>query len=970
MLSIRKRGIILIILNISIITGYLSAQQLTNQIYKHDEPYYGTSSQNIQLFKARPELRGTSFSQRQLAWEQLSSNFSNQIGLKSVRLPKVPVSISNIKYLNDNLHSSFKHAKFDNAFCRIRVNQSMSKADVGGIIRYGLYAASYFLGYQLGSSVVDRESWRYYDGEFDQDGYEGEKRLYGHLTAICVWWLPALALPLNNSHEYKEQFVTNTFTTSVVELDKNKNVKNILYREKIKKSGNVNAYYLDASKIDDILKNKYPLWEKLNNLASEYNRDFEEKEISHPYNEQIKKLYFPRGEFETTIQYEERLRQEKIIEKNIKADYQQQLAIKTAEHINGKMLMLREIEKIVDDIKFEVDYEYTVSKYDADNQYFTFTIPALRESKKLIIPLASAPTFKTNFVPYYKIKHILKPTLDGKWVYLNDDVTLIDTRNGTIIPWEGTIPTYAEAPQSKIPDLSTKIKIIEPSKDGFLDAEEKVNLKVSLINSGEGDAKICQINLRQKSGPQLFYDVSKTITSILSKNQETETFQINVPENVNSGESKFVISILEEQGFEPEPLEFTVDVRAQRAPILSVFDFGISDQDKDGRLTKGESAEITVRIQNRGQGKAKDVRIKVIDNPMKHVFLAPYSEKDFNLGEIFPGEFRDVTFTILTNNRVGNSVEVALFLNEKRPRFSKKDVIKLEIDKIQNELKPLAFKGTSSQSIIAELNNLSIDIENNIPKGKKGNPNSLAVVFGIEQYKYVSDANFAHRDANFMKKYFQEVLRIPSNRIYYKTNDDVGKAEFDKAFSTDGWLDKRTKKGKSDIYVFFAGHGAPDIKRNKAYLIPYDGDPNYASQTGYEVDLLYSELSKMNAKSVTVFLDACFSGVNRNNKMLLADARPVYLEIDESYTGNVTVFSAARGKEISSVWTEKKHGLFSYYLMKGMRGDADVDKDKNITYGELGDFIEENVSITAGMLDREQTPNLSTQNENKIFIAY
>jgi hypothetical protein len=476
--------------------------------------------------------------------------------------------------------------------------------------------------------------------------------------------------------------------------------------------------------------------------------------------------------------------------------------------------------------------------------------------------------------------------------------------------------------------------------------------------------------LRQKSGPQLFYDVSKTIPSIPRKNQETETFQINVPENVNSGEAKFVISILEEQGFEPEPIEFTVDVRAQRAPLLSVVDFGISDQDKDGRVTKGESAEITARIQNRGQGKAKDVKIKVIDNPMKHVFLAPYSEKDFNLGDIPSGEFRDVTFTIVTNNRVDNSVDIELVLDEKRPRFSKKDFVKLEIDKIQNELKPLVFKGTTSQSIIAELNSLSIDIEKNIPKGKKGNSNSLAVIFGIEEYKNVSDANFAHRDANFMKEYFQEVLQIPSNRIYYKTNDDVGKAEFDKVFSNDGWLDKRTKKDKTDIYVYFAGHGAPDIKRNKAYLIPYDGDPNYASQTGYEVDVLYSELSKMNAKSVTVFLDACFSGANRNNEMLLADARPVYLEIDESYTGNVTVFSAAGGKEISSSWPEKKHGLFSYYLMKGMRGDADMDNDKNITYGELGDFIKENVSITAGMLDREQTPSLTTQNRNKVLISF
>jgi len=935
-----------------------------------EEPYKGTSSQNVQLFKARPNLHGSSFSERKLAWEQLSSTLLNQIGLKSVKLPKIPVSISNIKYLDGNLHSQYKYSEFDKAFYRIGVNQSKKQMDFGGIVRKGMYAGFYFMGYKLGKNFSSRDYWTDYDGEFDQDGYEGEQKLFGHLTAICTFWLPVLFLPMQNTSEYNRNYVINKFYTSVVEFDKEKKVTNVLYKERVSKNGNYIDYRINILEIFKILKEKYPRWDVLNALVWKYKQSFRPENSKPAFDVRLNKLLTAKGEFETTQQYNDRIRQEKNMEQNILAEYEQLVAVKKAEHINEKLLLLREIEKIANKLEFEIEYDYTISKYDADNQYFTFNIPALRERKKLTVPIFNAPTFKTRFVPYYKIKHILKPTLDGKWVYLNDDVILTDTRDGSIIPWEGAIPTYAAAPQSKTPYLSTTIKIIEPSRDGFLDAEERVNLIVSLINSGEGDAKICQINLRQKSGPQLFYDVSKTIPSIPRKNQETETFQINVPENVNSGEAKFVISILEEQGFEPEPIEFTVDVRAQRAPLLSVVDFGISDQDKDGRVTKGESAEITARIQNRGQGKAKDVKIKVIDNPMKHVFLAPYSEKDFNLGDIPSGEFRDVTFTIVTNNRVDNSVDIELVLDEKRPRFSKKDFVKLEIDKIQNELKPLVFKGTTSQSIIAELNSLSIDIEKNIPKGKKGNSNSLAVIFGIEEYKNVSDANFAHRDANFMKEYFQEVLQIPSNRIYYKTNDDVGKAEFDKVFSNDGWLDKRTKKDKTDIYVYFAGHGAPDIKRNKAYLIPYDGDPNYASQTGYEVDVLYSELSKMNAKSVTVFLDACFSGANRNNEMLLADARPVYLEIDESYTGNVTVFSAAGGKEISSSWPEKKHGLFSYYLMKGMRGDADMDNDKNITYGELGDFIKENVSITAGMLDREQTPSLTTQNRNKVLISF
>jgi len=82
------------------------------------------------------------------------------------------------------------------------------------------------------------------------------------------------------------------------------------------------------------------------------------------------------------------------------------------------------------------------------------------------------------------------------------------------------------------------------------------------------------------------------------------------------------------------------------------------------------------------------------------------------------------------------------------------------------------------------------------------------------------------------------------------------------------------------------------------------------------------------------------------------------------------ISNAAGGKEISSAWPEKKHGLFSYYLMKGMRGEADENNDNQITVGELGDYVKEHVSDMAGMLDREQTPGLQTLDEQKVLISY
>ena len=262
-----------------------------------------------------------------------------------------------------------------------------------------------------------------------------------------------------------------------------------------------------------------------------------------------------------------------------------------------------------------------------------------------------------------------------------------------------------------------------------------------------------------------------------------------------------------------------------------------------------------------------------------------------------------------------------------------------------------------------------VDVEKKIPRGEK-NSDAYAVVFGIEQYKNISPVTYAQRDAYWMREYFTRTLGVPEENIYYKTDIDVGKAEFDKVFSQGGWLDKRIGDEKSDVYIFYAGHGAPDIASRTAFLIPYDGDPNYASQTGYAVDEMTSNLSQLGARSVTVFLDACFSGANRENEILLAGARPVFMDVNTAMADNVTLFSAASGNQISSAWPEKQHGLFSYWLMKGMQGSADANGDNRLTVEELGGFIRNNVSTTAGRLDREQTPGVQTLDNEKVLIKY
>jgi hypothetical protein len=66
------------------------------------------------------------------------------------------------------------------------------------------------------------------------------------------------------------------------------------------------------------------------------------------------------------------------------------------------------------------------------------------------------------------------------------------------------------------------------------------------------------------------------------------------------------------------------------------------------------------------------------------------------------------------------------------------------------------------------------------------------------------------------------------------------------------------------------------------------------------------------------------------------------MEVNPALAENVTLFSAASGTEISSAWPEKQHGLFTYWMLKGLQGKADANRDQSLTVQELSDYIQEN----------------------------
>jgi len=209
------------------------------------------------------------------------------------------------------------------------------------------------------------------------------------------------------------------------------------------------------------------------------------------------------------------------------------------------------------------------------------------------------------------------------------------------------------------------------------------------------------------------------------------------------------------------------------------------------------------------------------------------------------------------------------------------------------------------------------DIDELPAKRAASREDAFAVVIGIRRYQQpLPEADFADADARLVKSYLTDVLGYQDANVALLVNDQAMKGTLEKYFES--WLPNRVRDG-GEAFVYFSGHGAPNPRNGDAYLVPYDGDPTYLDKTAYPIKRLYAELGKLPAKKVTVAMDSCFSGAG-GRSVLARGARPLVLSTaTEALPDRLTVLSAAAGDQISHAYHDKGHGLFTYFLLKGIK---------------------------------------------------
>lgn len=240
------------------------------------------------------------------------------------------------------------------------------------------------------------------------------------------------------------------------------------------------------------------------------------------------------------------------------------------------------------------------------------------------------------------------------------------------------------------------------------------------------------------------------------------------------------------------------------------------------------------------------------------------------------------------------------------------------------------------------------------------------LVVGISEYKYEEKCpklklKYAAKDARAFKELLvsDKYGRFDEDKVTLLTNEEATRESIDRELQR-----LVTEANKNDLVViYYSGHGAPGPDYNDdekdsqdEYYITYGTRPeskNSIFLTAYRDDSFADRVKSLRSNQVAVFLDSCYSGGATKSikgfsvKGLETPKRgTVFKDFNFEEGGGSVLFAASKENQTSyeGQGKEIKHGVFTYFLLKALRGEADENNDGSVSTDELEDYIVPHVS--------------------------
>lgn len=251
--------------------------------------------------------------------------------------------------------------------------------------------------------------------------------------------------------------------------------------------------------------------------------------------------------------------------------------------------------------------------------------------------------------------------------------------------------------------------------------------------------------------------------------------------------------------------------------------------------------------------------------------------------------------------------------------------------------------------------------------------NIWAVVIGIDTYPHIRQLKYAVDDARLFYEYLVKYTHIPQRNVTLLSDHEATLTQIRSALGTQ----LKSIAGKDDmVIIFFAGHGAtekdvmsPDGDGLEKYLLPYDANPEDLYATALPMREISHIFKRIQSERLVFIADSCYSGASGGRTIDITGIRASISDsfMDRIATGKGRVIMTASGaNEVSVENDHLGHGVFTYYLVEGLKGKADADGDGLITVDEAYLYVSDKVPQATG---QEQHPIKKGTVEGRLILG-
>ncbi|OQA20405.1 MAG: Serine/threonine-protein kinase AfsK [bacterium ADurb.Bin363] len=444
------------------------------------------------------------------------------------------------------------------------------------------------------------------------------------------------------------------------------------------------------------------------------------------------------------------------------------------------------------------------------------------------------------------------------------------------------------------------------NSDGIINPGETIDLWVTVKNTGEGTAKRVSLSL-ECGNSNIVINKGKDELGNIHPGGEEKGKLIFTAKDISEKNLKFKLSVQDTQGAVSQQ-EIAAEMKQLEAPVtIALNKPSISS---DGQIIEVSDSKITI------EGIAK------AGNGLGGFELSSYVGK--------ANEGKNPDWTEKGPQAVG-----------KKEFFFTRDVsLKPGLNYISIRVIDATGKETIKEIPV-------------LYKPKEGQ--KWAVVIGIGNYENqkVRTLQYSASDAQSVYDYLTTKGGFPKDHVILLLNEKATLKEVKTALGT--FL--REKAMKDDlVFIYYSGHGAPEIDPRSAdgdglskYIVTHDADPDNLYATGLPMDEITNIFSRIASERVVFFVDSCYSGAS-GGKTFFAEQGGKAGNISDNFLKQLSsgkgrlVITASDANEVALESQKLGHGIFTYYLLKGLRGEADIDKNGVITVDEVYRFLHDEVA--------------------------